>query len=646
MGFLESSWHLFAGAFILFLPGIAWLGIFWDPEQDAVSRLAEAAGISLSLTALVGLATFLIPWRVSASWIAGLYLLIFFAAVWSAWHRMSRRGGRNNAPLPEAPSPGVVASSNPEGLSWETLKTHNNLWLAAILFVFLAVLGLRFYQIRDLALPAWVDSVHHVLIVRLLLERGGLPDTLEPYLPVPFFYHFGFHTLAAAYTALARLEPHLGVLQIGQWLNALVILSVYRLGRSLWGDWPRSVLSALLVGFTTQMPAYYVTWGRYTLLTGLALLPLAMAIALDISRKGPSLPRIANLCLLTAGIFLAHYYAALLFVGFMIILGGVTVWEDLRKGKLLKGNTWIPLSAAVVLGVGLAATWIFRAWSFTGSLVEVGILPPSSAAVDEFYFPNYLSYLWRLLGPLRNQVLTLAALPGLAILVWRRETRVFGAWSALLVISALPWGIYLAPFRPDHAVITLFLPVALMASDLLISISEWRTRPQADRLKALLVLVIIGTLTGLGIWQTRSIINQSTVLATDADLKAFDWIRENTPFNALFFIAISHWQYGIYRGSDGGWWITPITGRGTILPPALYPLGETGYVEQVNRRAAAASQAKACSPEFWQLVRSEGMSYVYVTGEADSDQQLSMRTCGGVSLVYSNERVSIYEIQR
>ncbi len=645
MDFLESSWRLLAGALVLFLPGFAWLGLFWDSDQDPASRLAEAAGISLSLTALFGLATYLIPVRVSASWFAGLYLLMFFAAAWTVWRRLSMRGRQSTGDLPGAESAGVVSSSSPERSSWEALTVGKNLWLVSTFFVFLAVLGLRFYQIRDLALPAWVDSVHHVLIVRLLLERGGLPDTLEPYLSVPFYYHFGFHAIAAAYTALARLEPYLGVLQIGQMLNALVVLSVYRLGKSLWGDWRRSLMSALMVGFVTQMPAYYVSWGRYTLLTGMVLLPLAMAAGLEVSRGGPSLPRFASLCLLTAGVFLAHYYAALLFAVFMVLLVGATFLEEVRKGKALRGGNWYSLAAAVLLGLGLAATWTFRAWSFAGSAVEVGILPPSSETVDEFYFPNYLSYLWRLLGPLRNQVISLAALPGLAILVWRRGTRVIGAWSAFLVISALPWGVYLAPFRPDHAVIVLFLPVALMASDLLISILDWRVRPPADRLKATAVVVLLGSLIGLGIWQTRSIINQSTVLATDADLQALEWIEKNTPASARFFIAVNHWQYGIYRGSDGGWWITPITGRETILPPALYPLGETRYVEQVSRRAAAASQIELCSSEFWQMVRSEGLTHVYVTGELDSDQQLSMRICGGVSLVFSNERVSIYEIQ-
>jgi hypothetical protein len=55
----------------------------------------------------------------------------------------------------------------------------------------LAICGLilvwRMVQAQNLALPPWVDSVHHVLIVRAILEYGGLPETLEPYLPIAIY---------------------------------------------------------------------------------------------------------------------------------------------------------------------------------------------------------------------------------------------------------------------------------------------------------------------------------------------------------------------------------------------------------------------------------------------------------------------------
>ena len=82
--------------------------------------------------------------------------------------------------------------------------------------IFLVALIWRFYQIQEVVLPVWVDSVHHVQIVNSMLENGGIPDSFEPYMPVPFYYHYAFHSLAAAYSIMAGLNTVDAVLYLGQ----------------------------------------------------------------------------------------------------------------------------------------------------------------------------------------------------------------------------------------------------------------------------------------------------------------------------------------------------------------------------------------------------------------------------------------------
>ena len=94
-------------------------------------------------------------------------------------------------------------------------------------------------------------------------------------------------------------------------------------------------------------------------------------------------------------------------------------------------------------------------------------IQPTLEAIDELYFPEYLTYLWRLLGPARNQAMLFAALPGLVIVLFRRRTRAFGVWAIGLALLSMPIGFYVAPFRPDHAAIVLFLPTALLIAELL-----------------------------------------------------------------------------------------------------------------------------------------------------------------------------------
>ncbi len=147
--------------------------------------------------------------------------------------------------------------------------------------LFGVILVWRFGQIRGLVLPAWVDSVHHALLVRILLEQGTIPQTWAPYLPqVPFYYHFGFHLTAALLAKLTGLAIGQAVLIMGQVWQAVLAWGVYLLGYTLWKNQAKALVAMILVGFVSQMPAYYTAWGRYTLLVGLGLMIMGVCFGL------------------------------------------------------------------------------------------------------------------------------------------------------------------------------------------------------------------------------------------------------------------------------------------------------------------------------------------------------------------------------
>ena len=226
---------------VLVLPGAVWLLWARPARIDALEWLAEAIAGSLSLTALAGLLFALLGISLNGFGVAALTggLLLGWIAV-RLW-----QGGRLR------------------------LRARTLLLLGALL----ALAAWRFYQARSLVLPAWVDSVHHTLLVRLILERGGVPGDWMPYLTAQMFYHFGFHVSAALFSFFSSMEPAQTLLVLGQVLNALVAAAVYRLGKAIWGSTARAAVAGLLVGFVFQMPAYYVSWGRYPLLAGMAVRP-------------------------------------------------------------------------------------------------------------------------------------------------------------------------------------------------------------------------------------------------------------------------------------------------------------------------------------------------------------------------------------
>lgn len=245
------------GVLLLVLPGLVWWS--WSPQafrNRGVSEiLGDVFGISLAASACLGLLTYLTQWRIPG------WFMILGALAASALALYPRfRSWRGVTELKRAGK----STASPEG----NLIRPDWQWEIIPLVIFVLILGWRFYQARTLIFPAWVNSVHHSYIVRLIVETGGVPASLEPNIQAPFYYHFGFHLNTAVFAFWSQLRPETAVLILGQVINAGVCLAIYRLGISLWGDWRRASIAMVLVGFVFQMPAYYLTWGRYTLLAG------------------------------------------------------------------------------------------------------------------------------------------------------------------------------------------------------------------------------------------------------------------------------------------------------------------------------------------------------------------------------------------
>jgi len=596
-------WYLLSAGLVLFAAGLAWDRWWGAGGRDGAERLADALGVSLAASACLGLAAFGLGLRFDAPLLAGGYGALLALAL-AGWLWRGRRAGWRNG--------------------WCG-------WVGGLL----ALGGLsawRLYQSAGLALPAWVDSVHHVLIVARLMALGGLPVDLMPEMPVPFFYHYGFHLAAARFGQLTLLPAEQAVLVMGQVLNAAVSLAIYRLGRALGQTPGRAAAAGLLAGFALQMPAFYLAWGRYTLLTGLVLLPLAMAAALEAAQwPGRGEPR-ARLALLAAGVCLSHYLAAGLLALFVALLLAGGVWRR-------QGGAWTPALAALG-GALLASPWLGRAWWYTQRYAGVQFVSPGEPAAG-----TYAGYLLALSGPWRNQVLLLLALAGL-VWAWRQSgRRVFAAWATLLFALALPWGLRLDPFRPDHLAIVLFLPAALLVSDLLAAGGEALGRCGRRTGGRVVYALALGGLLLWGLVETRTLVGPATLLADAADLAAVQWVRTHTPPEARFLINTTLWQTASYRGVDGGYWLLPLTGRQTLLPPAIYGYGERAYIRQVNDRAQRASRLRSCDGAFWDLVREAGVTHIYVHVGRGRLQPAGLNGCDGIQKVYDSKDVVIYLIR-
>jgi hypothetical protein len=142
-----------------------------------------------------------------------------------------------------------------------------------------------------------------------------------------------------------------------------------------------------------------------------------------------------------------------------------------------------------------------------------------------------------------------------------------------------------------------------------------------------------------------SIVNPDTVLATQADLHAIQWIQTTLPGDSLFLINTRYWQLDMYVGTDGGYWIQPLTGRRTLLPPLPYVFGSADYVQHVADLARTVAEAQDVdSPEFLELLHREGVTHVYVGAKGGALQPQLFLASSNYRTIYESGAVWIFEV--
>ncbi len=485
---------------------------------------------------------------------------------------------------------------------------------ALVVIVVLFAGAARFLEIRDLVFPLWVDSVFHARITQLFLQQGGVPTTYRPLMPIDrFVYHFGFHSLAATVVWVTGLNVPRTLLGLGQVLNTLLLLPVYLLSCRLTKSRLAGLLSVLLVGLISLMPAYYVSWGRYTQLTGLALLPVAMVSTIDwLAERRAGWRNLTLAVVSVSGLVLVHYrvliYSAASVLAYLIVDATRRRWNEYT-------TAWKRLFLLATCVILLTAPWLYN-------VGQRFLFPMLSAGGERLTgTSSYNAFPWEFLWIRHNG--TLLTLSGLGILwaLWKRSRLMLTmpVWVGLVGLAANPNLIGLRPLwliNNATAVISLFLPMGILSGYLLAELAGGVAHllPDNRQRAAQLLLGLLVVVTGLwGVWDMADVINPVTVLATEDDQIALAWIREHTPPDARFLINARFWQEGTYTGSDGGYWLTVLTGRATTLPMVHYIYGTTKYARLIRDFALQVSALSSVDdPQFLQTLRKKGVTHVYV----------------------------------
>ena len=485
------------------------------------------------------------------------------------------------------------------------------------LILIAALIVTRLLPIRNMVAPAWGDSVHHTLIVQLILDHGGLFQSWVPYAPLSTFsYHFGFHAALANWAWLSGADAAHAVLVGGQIINVLAALALYPLAMRMGGEnrWA-GVVTVLVAGLLSQMPAYYVNWGRYTQLAGQTILP-GLLWAFDVwwtERPRPKPRLLLLILLLGAGLALTHYRIAALAACAGLAWALWARWQHRRNGREWLQRTLLGAGAALLIGfVVLPWGLTVRASRLTyvaGVVAERGLDPEAAGrdlaawgAVDGYY----TRLLW--IGAIGALLWALIRKPKLASILL--------LWASLTFALTNPYLLHLPGsglVNNFTLVIGAYLPIALALG--------WAAGEITDLLAAttpgrLVIGVLLVALMVYGARQQLQIVDPSFQMVTPADEKAFAWIDQHVATDAHFLVnGFLAYADSTVVGSDAGWWLPYYTRRSSTVPPILYLFErlEAGNDRQAIRQLVLDIRASDGEPmQLQRLLCQNNITHIYL----------------------------------
>jgi hypothetical protein len=496
----------------------------------------------------------------------------------------------------------------------------------------------RLLAVRDLNMPPWVDASRHALITAVMVENGQTPTDYAPYLPVDRFpYHFGFHTLSASLSLMSHWPLPQLLLVLGQLLNGLLPWMVYTAVWLLTRHRNTGLLAAFLVGLPFFFPAYYATWGRFTQLTAMLIMPVLLACTWLLLRGGRRWRHTWwLLALLIAGIFYVHFRVFLIYLPFVPI-----VWL-MSRGRHTR---W--LLGTAVLALTLTLPRLLQLLAITEPAVAINHQISNYNA-----FPiSYVRVGWE------TQFWWLAAVGLLIVLLaylnhqrWTLLPMALTAWVALLAILLAGEKLGLPEtslLNLNSMYITLFVPLAIFLAILATHLWRHLKLITSEGLRIMLYLLLgagITAVTLFGIRQQITIINPQTVLARPQDLDGLQWAKDNLPEDA--FVAVNSWLWlgGTWAGADGGAWLVPLTGLSSSTPPADYNYDADLFWQVDGHNQAATAVTDWSFPEQADWLRQQGISHIFIGAKGGFFDPAALAQNPEIDMLYGRDGVFIFEL--
>ena len=481
-----------------------------------------------------------------------------------------------------------------------------------LLIMFLIAAISRTAQVSEIFVPNWIDGIIHQQILDRVLESN---------ISIIDLYHSGFHSFVAFLKLLFGLSSQESIIIAGQWLSLVSGLTFYPLLRKYSSSPMVALFGIAVYWFLLPFPSYLISWGRYPLLLGMVILPAAITINLNWLQgktKDVLLPIGTTIVL-----FLAHYGV---FLAFLLTIGLYILMDVFSR--FYKKTSDLDSTRIRSFIIVMAFLMII--------IVSMKILPLiNKNALQEIIDQNSLvisttdfSYVMRI--TLRNGGLIAWILSGVGLIYAIIRKRDLLVPTAIWIIVQLcfysiqVWILGAAISSLTNLIVISSIPIALLAAnsiEILIgykNINPIKFITRSGLGKNIFFIIIIFFVI-IGAYNISGVINPITVLFNKDDQAAIEWIQNNTEPNASFLVDSFLWG-GNYISSDGGSWITYLTGHKIIFPTSASDFNNI--------------------PD---ILHNKGIKYIYI-GQGDGEINPTQFQIKPFELVYRNKSVKIYKV--
>jgi hypothetical protein len=399
------------------------------------------------------------------------------------------------------------------------------------------------------------------------------------------------------------------VLWTGQLFNFLAIFSLYplalKVGKNRW----TGVIVILVAGLLSPLPNVYTHWGRYPQLAGQVILPCLVYIIWEtFERDKPGWRLLGLACIALAGLGLTHYrvliFAILFLLAFLLTKIGK---KDLKC--LFLASFWM----------GIGAGLIFIPWfahTFEGRITTNFLRSLATPATESTQWTREYNAIGELTYYLPLEM-WLAFIIAIGIGVWKRMKGLLLVllWWGLILLATNPQWLHL-PGEGAISNFALFIAAYIPVSIAIAVAVSYGMNILSPYWRKLLFIPLIA-LALLGMSNRLDDLDVAThALSTRPDIRAADWIQENTQVDSKFLTqAFFAYNDTIIVGSDAGWWLPIIAERSTTLPPASYGTEKgprTDYRMWVNALLSEIISKGITHPDVLNQLLERDVTHVYI----------------------------------